>query len=509
MIKNYTRVLTCIGGLTILLLVIFVLAACTTSKKVEAVEVPEEQPETEQTQLAIGNYYMAATNEKGSVDDGAFFAAGFMGYVEEKYFQELSDKYGYEHLSRVPVWADCGGNEMWVVIPKYDDSEIVVTALEDIKLDSGGSYKAGEEIIRAEESLVVYSDSTDGKANIEINVKTIHSSYDFTPGVSSVNDEIQLPSNIWNISKYEAQGQEEAEILGDWRWEGEEGEFIKLNISEASHPEGIQGTYFMVSESIHPGADPGIGGPYGGDLVVEGDTAIYHLVVSEGEATSNLEYEVNGDTLTFVYAGGDWFLSLRNIGDAITFKRVEYFNKDNFAGSTEPFVSIAYESYLETIGVNGIYTDDSIERVASVLGEPLEKPFGDSRYDYSYDDTEYSEKLMVVFADYGVKYIQATTTSEDGKLLSDDFLEEFQGNVYRATEEIAQGMGMLSSFVFVANEDSVLVVEKRLDDNGEVNRAYMVQSIYDWNASRAWDAEIFEDENKFVEVDGQTAIDGQ
>jgi hypothetical protein len=159
--------------------------------------------------------------------------------------------------------------------------------------------------------------------------------------------------------------------------------------------------------------------------------------------------------------------------------------------------------------VNGIYAEDSIERVASVLGEPLEKPFGASRYDYSYGEDEHSEELMVVFADYGVKYIQATTVAEDGKLLSDDFLEEFQGKVYRATEEQAQENGVISSFVFLANDDSVLIVEKRLDDNGKVNRAYMVQSIYDWNVSRAWDAEIFADGNKFVEVDGQAAIDGQ
>ncbi len=512
MIKNYNRLLTRIGGLTILLFVIFVLVACTRSNIGEVAETPKEQPETEQTeqtQLAIGNYYMAVTNENGSVDDGSYFAVGFMGYVEDKYFEELSDNYGYDHLNRVPVWADCGGDEMWVVIPKYEDSEIIVTATEDINLDSGVSYKAGDEIVRAEESLVVYSDSTEEQANIEINVKTIHSSYGFKPIVSISGDEIQLPSNIWNISEYEAQGQDEAGILGDWRWEGENGEGWKMTASEGDEAYGVEDGYTMVTESIYPEREPGFGGPFGGPLELDGNKASYYLDTSEGKITTNFEYEIEGDSLTFRFMSGDPYFSLRNVGDAITFKRVEYLNKDNSAGSTGPFVSIAYESYVETIGVNGIYTEDAPERVASVLGEPLEKPFGDSRYDYSYGDAAYSEKLMVVFADYGVKYIQATTTTEDGKLLSYDFLEEFQGKVYRATEELAQKMGVLSSFVFLANDDSVLIVEKRLDDNGEANRSYMVQSIYDWNASRAWSFETFADGNKFTEVDGPTAIEEQ
>ncbi len=509
MIKNYNTLLARIGGITILLVVIFVLAACTTSKTGDLAEAPVEQPETEQIELDIGNYYMALTNDEGSVEDGAYFAAGFMGHVEDKYFEEVSDKYGYNHLSRVPIWADCGGDEMWVVIPKYKDSEITVRATKDINLDSGASYKAGDEIIRAEESLVVFADSTDGENNIEITVKTSHASYHFKPIVSIFNDEIQLPSNIWNISEYEAQVEAETGIIGDWRWEGENGDALKLAVSKAESENKEEDAYFMMIESIYPGRDPGLGGPYGGEFIVEGNKATYNLASSEGEATTNFEYEIESDSFILRFISGDSFFSLRNSGDEITFKPADYFYQDDSEVGIRSSVSIAYEPYIEIIGVNGIYTGDAPERVASVLGEPLEKPFGDSRYDYSYVDSEYSKKLMVVFVNYGVKYIQVTTTKEDGKLLSDDFLDEFQGKVYSATEELSQEMSVLSSFVFVANDDSVLVVEKRLDENGEVNRAYMVQSIYDWNATRGWRAETFADENKFLEVDGQVAIEEQ
>ena len=502
-----------IGFLTILLLLVLVLAACSNSKRQEVEETPEKQTgqidQSEQTEPLISNYYMSLTNGQGSIDDGAYFAAGFMGFVEDKYFEELSNDYGYKHLSKLPVWADCGGDEMWVVIPKYEDSEIIVRAAKDINLDSGLSFKAGDEIVRASEALLLFADSKDGKSNIEITVKTSRSTYSLKPVTSFEGDQIHLPDNIWNISEYKARKEDKTEILGDWRWEGENGQALKLSISESKNGNDTGDSYFMAVESIYPGRDPGLGGPFGGSLEVDGNKASYNLSSSEGKALTDFEYQVEGDSLILRFIGGDPFFSLISKGDSISFKATDYFNKKDPESSAQPAIAIAYESYVETIGVNGIYTGDAPERVASVLGEPLEKPFGDTRYDYDYEDGAYEEKIMVVFADYGVKYIQATTKTENGKLLSEDFLDEFQGGVYRAREELALEMDLLSSLAFVANDDSVLVVEKRIDDSGEINRAYMVQSIYDWTVSRGWNNELFADENKFIKVDGLRAIEDQ
>lgn len=172
-------------------------------------------------------------------------------------------------------------------------------------------------------------------------------------------------------------------------------------------------------------------------------------------------------------------------------------------------ITIDLESLTGSFDVNGVFIGDTVERVVEVLGEPLEKPFGDERYEYSFQDAWYGEQMMIVFDNVGVAYIQANTTTEKGKLLTNHFIQQFPGTIYQATEELTQDFKVLSILVFVINADSILIVEKYEDEISMVARSYLVAPDYSWDYSRGWNIETFNDVSKFRIVDSTTAIANQ
>ncbi len=523
MIKNYNRKLTRSSGIISLLVVVLMLAACTTMNKEEPVDAPVDEPsesiivetqveekdnsqEALRQEMTIGNYYLTVTDHKGSMYDGDFLAAGFLGYYKSEYFQERVNEYGYGHLSRVPLWADCGGNEAWIIIPKYNDSQIIVKALDDLVLEAGTEYSAGDIIIEAEESLIVYTVATDLKPTIEITVISGEEIQTFAPSVSMIEGGLQLPDYIWNISEYEDQEQMYSDsFMGNWIWKNEDGWIQKVSISEGDSENGVEEGYFMVTESIYPGADPGMGGPYGGPLLIKGNQATYELNVSEGSLKTQFEILVENEQLILRWVGGDRYFSLQKINDEITFER-PYEDASQGDNSTN---SIDIELFSNGFDVNGAFIGDTLEKVVSMFGEPKEKSFGDERYDYSFEEALFGEKLMVVFGNKYVDYIQCDTNTEEGKLLSDSFIEVFPGNIYKATEDHANQIGVLSSLVFVYNEDSILIAEKREDSEFGVKRAYMLSLVYNWNVSRGWNLGAFTNEKLFTKIDNAAAIKEQ
>ena len=278
------------------------------------------EPEQSADEFTVGNYYLAVTDHAGTAEDGFLAAAGFLGYVPPEDFAKTAEDYGYAHLSRVPIWADCGGNEAWVIVPKYNDSHISVKALREISIGDGQQFEAGEEIATAEESLVVYASSSDSAANIEIIVSCGESSITFSPRISWADGAAELPDNVWDISEYQPPVPGADPLLGQWSWE-EDGVTQYLTISEGSAETGSAGAYWMVSEMLYPGADPGMGGPYGGVLTMDGNQATYSLSVSEGSLFTELTLTQEGDNLTFTWTGGDRYFGLQAIGDSLTFRR--------------------------------------------------------------------------------------------------------------------------------------------------------------------------------------------
>jgi hypothetical protein len=169
-------------------------------------------------------------------------------------------------------------------------------------------------------------------------------------------------------------------------------------------------------------------------------------------------------------------------------------------------IIIALEPFTESFDVNGVFIGDTVDHVVEVLGEVLDKPYGDERFDYYFQDASYDEKLMVVFDDLGVVYIQADSSTEEGVLLTDEYFEHFTGKIYKATDEVAKDFSAISIYVYFVNAESILVVEKYEDENTGVGRTYMIAPEYNWLYSRGWDIKLFEDENKFIQVDTITAI---
>ncbi|MCF6139648.1 hypothetical protein [Pseudalkalibacillus berkeleyi] len=171
-------------------------------------------------------------------------------------------------------------------------------------------------------------------------------------------------------------------------------------------------------------------------------------------------------------------------------------------------ITIELAPSQESFNINGISMGDTSDQVIEVLGSPKEKPHGDERYDYTFQDATYGEKLMVVFDDVGVNFIQADTSTKQGKLLTDEFIESFPGDIYKATEDQLQLFDANSLFAYVINEDSIMVVENYNSDNG-MARAYMITHIGGWAYARGWSMETFKDDTQFIKVDATTAISEQ
>jgi outer membrane protein assembly factor BamE (lipoprotein component of BamABCDE complex) len=168
-------------------------------------------------------------------------------------------------------------------------------------------------------------------------------------------------------------------------------------------------------------------------------------------------------------------------------------------------IFIAFEPYTESFAVNGIFLGDTAEHVIEILGEPT-KRFGNERYDYHFQDALYGENMMVVFDDISTTYIQANTSTEDGKLLTKQFIENFPGNIYVATKEFAKHYNAQSISVYLVNANSILIIEKHTDENAGISRTYMFAPDYSFSYARGWDMSTFEDVNKFTKVDSATAI---
>ncbi len=322
----------------LLLALIFILTACkatvledksVTETKIESEEnISAEENEAEQetetiVEKQIGNYYKAVTMQEGNLHDNKFFAAGFLGYKNESYFEKVVEDYGYAHLSRVPQWVDAGGNEAWVIIPKYDEAKISLVAINDFTLEDGTIFKSGDVIMVADESLIFFSKSEGGQANVDVIVSYGDESMTFNPSILSKDSVAQVPEFIWDISEYEAGALSDSEktaILGQWIWEGEVGNTLTLTITEGSAETNSENDYFMIQDSFYPGADKM--GPIGGTLEFDGITAIYTVNVSEGSFQSLLEVNQEEDSLTFTWIGQDFSLGLRTIGESITFKKI-------------------------------------------------------------------------------------------------------------------------------------------------------------------------------------------
>ncbi|MCA0984831.1 hypothetical protein LCL89_12305 [Halobacillus yeomjeoni] len=192
-------------------------------------------------------------------------------------------------------------------------------------------------------------------------------------------------------------------------------------------------------------------------------------------------------------------------------KTSEKGSSDEFSeqmGEPMPSIDIGIDLSTNTFGMNGVFTGDSNNQVIQTLGEPIEK-MDNERYDYTFIDAWYSEKLMVVFDDLGVNYLQADSSMEDGKLLSDSFINDFPGTIYQATEEQKSLTGSLELLVFVLGESSVLAMEKYEDESTDVTRSYMVSDIHHWSFARGWDMAAFQDETQFNEIDALTALSAQ
>ncbi|MCA1032031.1 outer membrane protein assembly factor BamE [Bacillus timonensis] len=184
-------------------------------------------------------------------------------------------------------------------------------------------------------------------------------------------------------------------------------------------------------------------------------------------------------------------------------------DEETHEGEEGPSVTITIEPFTELFDVNGISIGDTREHVKEVLGEPIETYPNDARYDYTFQDAWYSEKLIVVFDDLGITNIEVSTATEKGILLTEDFIQTFSGDIYQATEQLAIESDMLSLFAYVLNSDSILVIGKYEDENGQLQRSYMIAPDYAWTFARGWDMETFNDESQFQKVDAQTAIEGQ
>lgn len=322
----------------LLLALIFILTACkatvledksVTETKIESEEnisAEENEPEQETETIAekqMANYYIAVTNGEGSLDDKKFFAAGFLGFKNINYYEKVVEDYGYAHLSRVPLWADAGGNEAWVLIPKYDKAKITLIAIDDFSLEDGTIFKTGDVLIEAEESMIFFSKSESGQANVEVIVSYGNESMAFSPSILLKEEGFQAPEFIWDISEYEPVASSDSDskgLLGQWIWEGEVGDTLTLTISEGSAETNSENAYFMLQDSFYPGAD--IMGPIGGILEYDGITATYRVDASEGSFISLLEVNQEGDSLTFTWIGQDFSLGLRTIGQSITFRRL-------------------------------------------------------------------------------------------------------------------------------------------------------------------------------------------
>lgn len=177
-------------------------------------------------------------------------------------------------------------------------------------------------------------------------------------------------------------------------------------------------------------------------------------------------------------------------------------------GEEAAAITIELAPSQESFSINGISIGDTNDRVIEVLGSPKDQPHGDERYDYTYQDARFGEKLMVVFDDLGVNFIQADTSTEQGKLLTDEFIESFPGDIYKATEEQLQLFDANSLFAYVINEESIMVVENYNTESG-MERAYLVTHIDGWAYARGWNMETFEDDTQFIKVDATTAISEQ
>ncbi len=307
-----------LGSIAMLILSAFVLAACTAANP-PAGDVKDTHKAAES--LEMGNNYLAVTDQLGTLDDGKFFAAGFLGYYKNEAFQKAANDYGYRHLSRVPEWVDAGGSEAWIIVPKYKNSEIVVTALKDIKLSDGKEIKAGTQIKRAEESLVLYADSKDQQPSVEVTVVSGTDRQTFTPITQKETGAVSLPDYIWDVSEYELTNKDE-DLLGLWQWKSNDGWIQYIEITEGSTENGAEGAYFAVIESLYPGADPGLGGPFGYTLAVDGERAVLSTAISEGSLSSEIELTQDGEQLTVKWVGGDRCFSLKELNDTIVFNRV-------------------------------------------------------------------------------------------------------------------------------------------------------------------------------------------
>ncbi len=348
MIKNYNNALTRIGGIFVILVLIYTLAACTTvsnngedeKQDAEIIDVKADDETTDADNeevivdkpavdedslpedLVLGNYYKAVTNDQGSEDDGKLFAAGFIGFMNGDYYQVVADDYGYGHLSRVPVWSDGGGKEIWVIIPKYNDAKIELIATEAMTLADGQNVSSGDVIITAQESLVFFSNSTVNQSSVEVVVTYGDFSESFIPIASTENGAMSIPEYVWDISEYELTdaSMELQGYLGKWIWEGEAGDNYTLNISQGSDETNSEGGYFMLVDSYYPGAD--IMGPYGGMLVIDDTGAIYAVNTSEGTLNTEIDIALVDDQLTVTWTGGDYIFNIRTLGESITFNRI-------------------------------------------------------------------------------------------------------------------------------------------------------------------------------------------
>ncbi|WP_349409247.1 hypothetical protein [Pseudalkalibacillus sp. SCS-8] len=176
-------------------------------------------------------------------------------------------------------------------------------------------------------------------------------------------------------------------------------------------------------------------------------------------------------------------------------------------------IHIDFEPYTESFSVNGVLVGDTRKHVIETLGEPFKKYEGDVRYDYTFQDVWYGETLSIDFDDPGVNYIQVESITEKGKLLEDAFIQsfaqDFNGQIFKATDQMLKDFGATSLFVFFVHEDSILVALKRADDNYGVARTYMVTHIHRWAWSRGWNMEMFENDTLFTKVTADIAIADQ
>lgn len=111
--------------------------------------------------------------------DGCLAACEYIGYYEDdEQMQSAAEKYAEDYLLSVSEFVDCGGSEMYAIIPKYYGEKLTVRSL-----DMEG--KAGD-IIAASESevLIIACNISDIMPNVLVSIEYEGQTVEFSPYIS-------------------------------------------------------------------------------------------------------------------------------------------------------------------------------------------------------------------------------------------------------------------------------------------------------------------------------------